>query len=740
MIRPVAGRKLPALILAVTALGLAACGGSPRAYTPTYGSSQAEESKPLSALGPIGHARQMEAQDNRAAAIRYLQDALARTPHADWSGEALVEIGRMFLDDEKLTAAQEVLTRALSMRPPPSSVYPLLDRLAEARMAKGDTASSWKTWLMLVEGGGPEALRAWRNIVTSYVEQGKKRTTGQILSALSSQPFSAVQARTLLDVLTIPNRNRLVRLLGMQPAGSLLSPYLSLAIGDRLAENNQQRKARKAWRTAADLARKGNPSVGAPDVVASEAAHRLQKVAPSASFRIGLLLPLHGKFAPLGENLLQAAQKALLDYRDANMTLVVEDSIDKGDVEGPTRRLLSRNVNVILGPVFHDAAMTASALAAVHGVPILPLNPNQDIIQTAYQTMRGASQVTVSTEEEGGEDPIALTSPHVAAGDAQSVPAPQAPQEKTFSIRSERTDGSPEVRSLVLLNAFHPEHQAQKMARFSVLEARRRHVAIMAPDTKYGRVISQAFGEEMRKLGGHVARTVLFEKGSLDFSKWLKTLVHLDPDSLTRRAKNSRNIKILDPADSPTPARASKLPPWTDFDVLFVPTTAPTARLIAPQASFFNFHAHEITMLGIPLWNRQALLQEGTDYLQGAVFCDLSDQKKLRFQGMFHEVWRKKPTTLAMLTYDGVAVLGQLLRDQRLGGPTWHTAWHRPEGFRGSGGRVRFTEQGRSLRHYKLYTVGKKGFEAYASDSEEAPDGLIPEAPESTPSRSRNFN
>jgi ABC-type branched-subunit amino acid transport system substrate-binding protein len=378
-----------------------------------------------------------------------------------------------------------------------------------------------------------------------------------------------------------------------------------------------------------------------------EAQYRLSKSQTLPPFKVGLMLPLSGRHKKLGSNLLHAAQKALADYRDVPISLFLADSGGTAKSAAiAVKELHNKKVNIIIGPVISSAAKSAALEATNVQLPIMILNHNIDISESGDNIYR---------------------------------------------------------------NALRPQRQAQIMANYAVKEREFARIAILAPDTKYGRLMANAFTDEVTALEGKIVRSTFFKPNSPDFSPWIKALIHLDPKVLNKRLAQAKKTIPLDPSDPLPPTDAKDLDAWADFDALFLPTLAKQIRLIAPQAAFYNIRSPQVTLLGTSGWNRQSLFKGGTEYLRGAVFLDTDRQLRDQFRMAFHQAWEEDPTSLASLTYDGVSVIAQLVREERMGGLTWQEGLANSAGFAGAAGRIQFQQSGESQRPYQLFKFARRG-------------------------------
>jgi branched-chain amino acid transport system substrate-binding protein len=88
--------------------------------------------------------------------------------------------------------------------------------------------------------------------------------------------------------------------------------------------------------------------------------------------RVGLLLPLSGPAADLGQDMLQAAQMALFDVGPNDVVLLPRDT--RGTAEGAraaTAEVIAEGASLILGPLFHQAVSAATPIAREAGVSVI---------------------------------------------------------------------------------------------------------------------------------------------------------------------------------------------------------------------------------------------------------------------------------------------------------------------------------------------------------------------------------
>ena len=72
--------------------------------------------------------------------------------------------------------------------------------------------------------------------------------------------------------------------------------------------------------------------------------------------KIGILLPLSGKFQDIGESFLKAIQLALYDISDKNIKIYPKDSKANAlDAYRSAKEFEEQGIKVVIGPIFHES-------------------------------------------------------------------------------------------------------------------------------------------------------------------------------------------------------------------------------------------------------------------------------------------------------------------------------------------------------------------------------------------------
>lgn len=117
---------------------------------------------------------------------------------------------------------------------------------------------------------------------------------------------------------------------------------------------------------AQKLAQTGSEEVAPANPPTAKAA-----VNPDKRVKIALLLPLSGKDSAIGRALLNAAILAVFDFGDQRLVLQPYDTEGDGGAKAATRRALSEDVSLILGPLFGRQVAEVAELAARRNVNVI---------------------------------------------------------------------------------------------------------------------------------------------------------------------------------------------------------------------------------------------------------------------------------------------------------------------------------------------------------------------------------
>jgi ABC-type branched-subunit amino acid transport system substrate-binding protein len=374
--------------------------------------------------------------------------------------------------------------------------------------------------------------------------------------------------------------------------------------------------------SALSLLQSANPSEGAPsDPFVSTAALEVT---------LGAVLPLSGAAASFGEEALQGILLAAgafdgATYARAGPRVVIRDTRGQPAEAAAAVRSLAAEPGMlaVVGPLLPDEAEAAAAAAQEAGVPLIALS---------------------------------------------------------------RREGVGRGRPHVLRAGTSPRLEAELLAEYAIHGAGLRRFAILYPDDAIGLALRAAFWNAVEARGGSVVAVASYPVGATDFAAPIRRMIGyelLPPGALgqlAEREKLLKRAKRLPPAEAEKlreEARAltgpdgEPLPPYVDFDALFIPDAHQTAGLIAPHLAF-----HEVTgvrLLGPSAWNHPNFVRLGGRHVEGALFpgafnAAVSARHVVTFGEHFQTSFGAAPSSLAAEAFDAanlaLAAAAQGARDR----------------------------------------------------------------------------
>ena len=182
----------------------------------------------------------------------------------------------------------------------------------------------------------------------------------------------------------------------------------------------------------------------APEPATGQDAAATAPEAPRTAARVGLLLPLSGRYATEGESLLRAAQLALFDSADEHFVLLPRDT--EGTAKGAERAalaLLDDGVDLILGPLFAEGVSAVANHARSHDVTVVAFSTDRaaasEGVYLLGHTPRAQIRRVFAHAAATGHRELALLVPDTRYGSAVLVEAWEAAAASGLSLARVRT-------------------------------------------------------------------------------------------------------------------------------------------------------------------------------------------------------------------------------------------------------------------------------------------------------------
>ncbi|HTO68908.1 MAG TPA: penicillin-binding protein activator [Myxococcota bacterium] len=380
---------------------------------------------------------------------------------------------------------------------------------------------------------------------------------------------------------------------------------------------------------------------------------RAADLAGEASATLGLVLPLSGVYAKVGESLLRgvALGAGVYDEKSSQLHLIVRDSGgEAARAASAVSELAGAGVAAVIGPVRSAETIAAAPPAEAAHLPLLSFARRDDIADLGEYVFR-----------------LGLT----------------------------------------------PGDQAASLVRWCAQQRGCKRFAILYPNDEYGTSFKNQFWDAVEAQGGTVVGVERYKPGAVDWQPEIKRLVGLAGISKEQQALVDERNKLrrhgADNADKLALAKYQGLPPYVDFDAVFIPDDAPSVGLILPQLHFFD--VKDAVYLGGSGWNDPLLVKIAGRDATRAVFTDEFYAGSARpevadFVRRYAAVYGGAPDEYAAEGYDAAALLrfvlaggdtpsGQVLRDRLL----------RVSSFPGVSGVQSFDSSGGAHKSLEFLTV-----------------------------------
>ena len=367
--------------------------------------------------------------------------------------------------------------------------------------------------------------------------------------------------------------------------------------------------------------------------------------------KIGCLLPLTGKFASYGNDVLQGILLASGIFSDAEGTIELEIR-DTGDdsqqAEDMLRELYNEEqVIEVIGPLTQETAVSTAIAAQTLNLPIITLSQKEHITN---------------------------------------------------------------IGDYVFRNFITKSNQVEKLVRFARFHMGIKNFAILYPDHPYGKEFANLFWDSVSKYGGSITAVESYDKDQKDFTKELKKLAGTYYTDARRNEICDTTDRFQNKIKGLNCFSEDMLPPKFEFEALFIPDTYQTVSLIAPALSFYDITG--IQLMGINSLNHPDFIpRSGEENIQGILFTDTffseSTHNELReFLKLYQTIYGKDPNLFAALGYDTMNIIKQVLATNK---PATRRAFkealHTIQGYKGVTGTTSFSENNDADKDLFLLSV-----------------------------------
>ncbi len=206
------------------------------------------------------------------------------------------------------------------------------------------------------------------------------------------------------------------------------------------------------------------------------------------------------------------------------------------------------------------------------------------------------------------------------------------------------------------LMGFLPSEDVNRVTAYAHAQGHTRF-AVLAPNTAYGQVITDAVKAAVAANGATLTKSELY-----------------DPDLNSMAAAVKRFAAE-----------------GVDYDALFLPDGGARLKVLIPQLPYFKIDPDQVKFLGTGVWDDPSLGTEPS--LDGGWYAAPAPAARVAFEDRFNSLYRHKPPRLATLGYDAMALASVLARAPQ-GADFSAAAITNPNGFAGLDGIFRFRANG----------------------------------------------
>lgn len=197
-----------------------------------------------------------------------------------------------------------------------------------------------------------------------------------------------------------------------------------------------------------------------------------------------------------------------------------------------------------------------------------------------------------------------------------------------------------------------PTQQIKALVRYAADDLNCAIFSILYPQDEYGKEMFKIFRKEITGVGGKVEKAIPYGIQQTDFageiSKLTGTVVQSPSKSRTNKDEEQKIVPV-------------------DFEALFIPDSYMRVKMIASQFDFYNVKG--FVLLGTSLWNSPNLLNNGSEYLEDAIFADsffkeASSPETFNFVDSYSAIYKRYPENIEALAFDTAGMIFAVMENE----------------------------------------------------------------------------
>jgi ABC-type branched-subunit amino acid transport system substrate-binding protein len=227
--------------------------------------------------------------------------------------------------------------------------------------------------------------------------------------------------------------------------------------------------------------------------------------------------------------------------------------------------------------------------------------------------------------------------------------------------------GLTKIGPFIFTNSITPKLQVEHIVSYAVDRLKFKRFAVLYPNDRYGVEFANLFWDEVSRRGGKVTAAQTYPPGETDFKASIRKMVgtyyledrYHEYQQLLAEWKKKNKSRRKQPPET-------LLPPQVNFDALFIPDDPRALGQIAPMLAFND--VTNIYLLGTNLWNSPEFIQRGQNFVEKSVFVDvfLADSPEFtdsQFYKDFRAQYKDRPGSFAIQGFDGGRLILHAMKD-----------------------------------------------------------------------------
>lgn len=325
--------------------------------------------------------------------------------------------------------------------------------------------------------------------------------------------------------------------------------------------------------------------------------------------------------------------------------------------------------NAEIGKAMQNAAALAVQDVADNKFVLLP----RDTKGTPEGAKAAAEQVLA-------DGATLILGPLLSANVKAIEPLAREKQVNIISFSSDKTvagDGA-------FVMGFLPGDQVRRIIGFAASKGRLK-IAVLAPDTPYGRLVADVARAAAADAGATLVKTAFYDATAADLSATVRVFAEYKQRTKRQRKEGT----------------------GLDFDAVLLPEGGVRLLQVAPLLPFFDVDPDKVMFLGTGQWDSPIVYREPN--LIGGYFAAPPPTARTAFMAEYKAAFGGEPPRLATLAYDATALAAMLAKAPT--GVDFSVAkLTAQDGFSGADGIFRFRADGTAERGLAVIRIEKNAF------------------------------